>query len=141
MLHLIWTKDNNAVSEEGKELKGIRARVIECYKSLYFDAVPDLSPKQQVSRIAKNMIESAFLLFHLPSASLLQLPNADCLLFDRRLTYEVTLAELTSLEELMRTMMTEDAVHPDVIAVLWKVYSQFQISFIVICKQLRFAPG
>jgi condensin complex subunit 1 len=57
MLHLIWTKDNNAVSEEGKELKGIRARVIECYKSLYFDAVPDLSPKQQVSRIAKNMIE------------------------------------------------------------------------------------
>lgn len=57
MLHLIWTKDNNAVSEEGKELKGIRARVIECYKSLYFDAVPGMTPKQQVSRITKNMIE------------------------------------------------------------------------------------
>jgi condensin complex subunit 1 len=58
MLHLIWTKDNNAVdSEDGKELKGIRARVIECYKTLYFDVVADLSPKQQVSRIARHMIE------------------------------------------------------------------------------------
>ena len=59
MLHLIWTKDNNATSatEEGMDGKGVKASLIEVYKSLYFDVVPDLSPKQQVSRITKNMIE------------------------------------------------------------------------------------
>lgn len=58
MLHLVWVKDNGSVvAEDGKELKGIRSRVIECYKALYFDAVVDLTPKQQVSRITKNMIE------------------------------------------------------------------------------------
>lgn len=57
MLHLIWSKDNNSTSEEGTELKGIRSNLIDVYKSLYFDVVPDLNPKQQVNRIAKNMIE------------------------------------------------------------------------------------
>ena len=41
-------------------------------------------------------------------------------------TYNATLAELTSLEELMRTMMAEhesEGVHPDVINRLWHVYS------------------
>lgn len=59
MLHLIWTKDNNASSsaEEGMDGKGVKASLIEVYKSLYFDVVPDLAPKAQVSRITKNMIE------------------------------------------------------------------------------------
>lgn len=57
MLHLIWTKDNNATAGDEGEGKGIRGSVIECYRSLYFDVVPDLSPKQQVNRITKNMIE------------------------------------------------------------------------------------
>ena len=57
MLHLIWSKDNNATSEDGKELKGVRSRLLECYRSLYFDALPDMEAKQQVNRIAKNMIE------------------------------------------------------------------------------------
>jgi condensin complex subunit 1 len=57
MLHLIWSKDNNSMSEDGKELKGVRSRLLECYRNLYFDALPDLEPKQQVNRIAKNMIE------------------------------------------------------------------------------------
>ncbi|TDL22771.1 hypothetical protein BD410DRAFT_898004 [Rickenella mellea] len=96
MLHLIWSKDNNSTSEDGKELKGIRSRLLECYRSLYFDPLPDMEPKQQVNRIAKNMIE---------------------------LTYDATLAELTSLEEMMRTMMDDDQIHGDVIAKLWMVYS------------------
>ncbi|KAH9939915.1 non-SMC mitotic condensation complex subunit 1-domain-containing protein [Amylocystis lapponica] len=96
MLHLIWTKDNNATSEDGKELKGVRSRLLECYRSLYFDALPDMEPKQQVNRIAKNMIE---------------------------LTYDATLAELTSLEEMMRWMMEDGQIHGDVIAKLWHVYS------------------
>ncbi|OCB84889.1 hypothetical protein A7U60_g8111 [Sanghuangporus baumii] len=96
MIHLIWSKDNSSTSEDGKELKGIRSRLLECYRSLYFDPLPDMEPKQQVNRIAKNMIE---------------------------LTYDATLAELTSLEEMMRTMMDDDQIHSDVIGKLWQVYS------------------
>ncbi|EMD38787.1 hypothetical protein CERSUDRAFT_133306 [Gelatoporia subvermispora B] len=96
MLHLIWSKDNSATSEDGKELKGVRSRLLECYRSLYFDPLPDLDPKQQVNRIAKNMIE---------------------------LTYEATLAELTSLEEMLRSMMDDGQIHDDVITKLWQVYS------------------
>ncbi|EIW67908.1 hypothetical protein TREMEDRAFT_32861 [Tremella mesenterica DSM 1558] len=100
MLHLIWTKDNNATTtEDGVEGKGIRSNLIEVYRTLYFDVVPDLSPKQQVNRIAKNMIER---------------------------TYGATLAELTSLEELMRTMMADGGVHQDVVNKLWQVYSAEQ---------------
>ncbi|WVQ81007.1 hypothetical protein IAT38_003114 [Cryptococcus sp. DSM 104549] len=100
MLHLIWTKDNNATAgDENAEGKGIRGSLIECYRSLYFDVVPDLAPKQQVNRIAKNMIER---------------------------TYGATLAELTSLEELMRTMMMDGGVHSDVVNKLWQVYSTDQ---------------
>jgi len=36
MLHLIWSKDNNSMSEDGKELKGVRSRLLECYRNLYF---------------------------------------------------------------------------------------------------------
>lgn len=102
MIHLIWTKDNTTTaSAEAGEEKGIRGSLIETYKSLYYDVVPDLTPKQQVSRIAKNMIER---------------------------TYNATLAELTSLEELMRTMMLEGGadggVHEDVINKLWQVYCE-----------------
>ena len=60
MLHLVWHKDHSATSEDGKELKGIRPRLLECYRSLYFDPLPDMEPKQQVNRIAKNMIEYVF---------------------------------------------------------------------------------
>ncbi|KAK7032919.1 condensin complex subunit 1 [Favolaschia claudopus] len=97
MLHLIWNKDNSSsTSEDGQELKGIRQRLLECYRQLYFDPIVGMEPKAQVNRIAKNMIE---------------------------LTYNATLAELTSLEEMMRIMMDDDQIHGDVIAKLWSVYS------------------
>ncbi|KAG6909474.1 hypothetical protein DXG01_017196 [Tephrocybe rancida] len=96
MIHLIWAKDNTSTSEEGNEIKGIRSRLLDCYKKIYFDPLPDLSPKEQVNRIAKNMIE---------------------------LTYDATLAELTSLEEMMRIMMDDNQIHPDIQAKLWQVYS------------------
>lgn len=57
MLHLIWTKDNSSTGEDGKELKGVRSKLLEVYRSIYFDPVADLEPKQQVNRIAKHMIE------------------------------------------------------------------------------------
>lgn len=58
MLHLIWTKDNSTVvaDEDGAELKGIRSKVIECYKELFVARVPDMSDKQHVSRVSKNLI-------------------------------------------------------------------------------------
>lgn len=58
MLHLIWSKDEATTTEEdGKEIKGIRSRLIECYSQLYFEPVMDLSPKDQISRVAQNVIE------------------------------------------------------------------------------------
>lgn len=39
-----------------------------------------------------------------------------------RLTYGATLAELTSLEEMMRILMDDNQVHNDVINKLWQVY-------------------
>ncbi|KAF5368830.1 hypothetical protein D9758_003038 [Tetrapyrgos nigripes] len=101
MLHLVWHKDNNAtVSEDGQQLKGIPSRLLECYRSLYFDPVPDLEPKDQVNRIAKNMIQ---------------------------LTFEATLAELTSLEEMMRIMMEDNQIHHDVINKLWQVFGSDRV--------------
>jgi hypothetical protein len=40
-----------------------------------------------------------------------------------RLTRDATLAELTSLEQLMSVMMSQGVVEDDVIAKLWQVYS------------------
>ncbi len=52
--------------------------------------------------------------------------QADKLFPHRRRTYDATLAELTSLEEMMRTMMSEGNVHNDVINKLWQVYGTEQ---------------
>ena len=47
-----------------------------------------------------------------------------------RRTYGATLAELTSLEEMMRTMMADGGVHNDVVNKLWQVYSQFSKAYL-----------
>ncbi len=47
------------------------------------------------------------------------------MLMEDRRTYGATLAELTSLEEMMRTMMVDGGVHNDVVNKLWQVYSEF----------------
>jgi condensin complex subunit 1 len=115
MIHLIWTKDNSSTVEDGKELKGIRQRLLECYRSLYFDPIEGLDPKQQVNRITKNMIEYVLIS--------LEMSIAGAHFADARLTYDTTLAELTSLEEMMRFMMDDGQIHSDVISRLWQVYS------------------
>ncbi|SGY44625.1 BQ5605_C001g00183 [Microbotryum silenes-dioicae] len=98
MLHLIWSKDDATTTseEDGKELKGIRSRLIECYSQLYFEARPDMTPKEHVNRVTQNVIE---------------------------FTRDATLAELTSLEQLLGVMMSKGVVEDDVIAKLWQVYS------------------
>lgn len=122
MLHLIWSKDNSATSEDGKELKGVRSRLLECYRSLYFDPIPDLEPKQQVNRIAKNMIESVTF-----TTQGYRRLCFDTVLWMNRLTYEASLAELTSLEEMLRSMMEDGQIHEDVVAKLWQVYSMLDM--------------
>lgn len=96
MVHLIWAKDNALVMEDGSQLKGIRSRLIEVYRALYFDPLPGLSRTENTSRIARNMIER---------------------------TFDASLAELTSLEQMLGIMQGEDLVHPDVIHTLWDVYA------------------
>ena len=97
MIHLIWSKDNNSlVMEDGKELKGIKSRLIEVYRSLYFEPLPMLNARDNINRVARNLVER---------------------------TFGATLAELTSLEELVSTMCGEGMIHEDVIDKLWSVYS------------------
>ncbi|KAH9461911.1 hypothetical protein MJO29_003388 [Puccinia striiformis f. sp. tritici] len=117
MLHLIWSTENSTVEEttkdvaagnedgpkELKEIKGVRFALIDCYQELYFAPLVrqqgetvSAYANRNIARITRNMIE---------------------------LTYQATLAELTSLEELMGVMMERGYVHEDVIYKLWEVYS------------------
>ncbi|RCH82750.1 Condensin complex subunit, partial [Rhizopus stolonifer] len=89
MLHLIWTKDT---SDEGK---GIKMKLLSCYENLYLEMDAKLSKKENVNRIAKNLIQ---------------------------LTFDTNLAELTSLEQLLSTLMEQDKIIKDVIEKLWSVY-------------------
>ncbi|KAG4302606.1 hypothetical protein PCANB_001221 [Pneumocystis canis] len=89
MLHLIWTK---STSDEGK---AVQAKLIECYKGLFFDPPNDFNVDEAANYIARNMIS---------------------------LTYNATLAELTSLEQLLCLMMKEGHISDNVIKKLWNVY-------------------
>jgi hypothetical protein len=55
---------------------------------------------------------------------LLRYESRHLLTDDYRLTYKATLAELTSLEEMMRYMLDDDRIHPDVVNKLWQAYSK-----------------
>ena len=89
MLHLIWTKGN---SDEGK---GVQTHLIDCYKSIFFDAPDSFNANDAANYIARNMIS---------------------------LTFSATLAELTSLEQLLSTMMKADLISELVVSKLWQIY-------------------
>ncbi|KAI8092765.1 non-SMC mitotic condensation complex subunit 1-domain-containing protein [Halteromyces radiatus] len=97
MLHLIWIKDT---SDEGK---GIKMKLLDCYRTLYIEPDTKLSKRQNINNIAKYLIE---------------------------LTYHTTLAELTSLEQVLSTLMAEGDISNAVVEKLWEVYgfSKGQIS-------------
>ncbi|PGH12557.1 hypothetical protein AJ79_04178 [Helicocarpus griseus UAMH5409] len=80
-------------SDEGK---GVQSHLIDCYKGLFFDAPDSFSPNDSANYIARNMIS---------------------------LTFGATPAELTSLEQLLSTMMKVGHISDLVIAKLWQVYS------------------
>ncbi|OCK76560.1 hypothetical protein K432DRAFT_335499 [Lepidopterella palustris CBS 459.81] len=79
-------------SDEGK---GVQTHLIECYKDLFFDAPDSFTVNDAANYIARNMIS---------------------------LTFGATPAELTSLEQLLSTMMKDKLVNELVIQKLWQVY-------------------
>ncbi|TLS23342.1 uncharacterized protein PpBr36_06625 [Pyricularia pennisetigena] len=79
-------------SDEGK---GVQSHLIDCYKRLFFEAPGSFSPNDAANYIARNMIS---------------------------LTFGATPAELTSLEQLLATMMKGGMIHDIVIHKLWQVY-------------------
>ena len=79
-------------SDEGK---GVQTHLIDCYKGLFFDAPDSFSENDAANYIARNMIS---------------------------LTFGATPAELTSLEQLLSTMMKAGHVSELVVSKLWQVY-------------------
>ncbi|POR31697.1 Condensin complex subunit 1 [Tolypocladium paradoxum] len=79
-------------SDEGK---GVQTHLIECYRRLFFEAPETFSPNDAANYIARNMIS---------------------------LTFGATPAELTSLEQLLATMMKGGIVPEVVVSKLWQVY-------------------
>ena len=79
-------------SDEGK---GVQTHLIECYKGLFFDAPDNFSPNDAANYVARNMIS---------------------------LTFGATSAELTSLEQLLSTMMKAELINELVVQKLWQVY-------------------
>ncbi|KAI1773823.1 condensin component [Hypoxylon cercidicola] len=77
------------------EGKGVQSHLIDCYKRLFFEAPDSFSPNDAAIYIARNMIS---------------------------LTSGTTPAELTSLEQLLATMMKGGMISDRVITKLWEVY-------------------
>lgn len=79
-------------SDEGK---GVQNHLIECYKRLFFEAPDTYTTNDAANYIARNMIS---------------------------LTFGATPAELTSLEQLLSTMMKSNHISELVVSKLWQVY-------------------
>lgn len=79
-------------SDEGK---GVQNHLIECYKRLFFEAPDSYSANDAANYIARNMIS---------------------------LTFGAAPAELTSLEQLLSTMMKANHISELVVQKLWQVY-------------------
>ncbi|KAL8840565.1 MAG: hypothetical protein Q9170_001251 [Blastenia crenularia] len=79
-------------SDEGK---GVQTHLIDCYRGLFFIAPDTFSENDAANYIARNMIS---------------------------LTFGATPAELTSLEQLLSTMMKAQHISHLVITKLWQVY-------------------
>lgn len=114
MIHLVWTKDNTMVEPTAGGVTGaasnledreaiattttrsIKGRLIEVYVSLYFSPLSHLGEKENVGLIARNLVQR---------------------------TRGASLAELTSLEELLSTMCSDNLISAQVVEKLWSVYA------------------
>lgn len=84
-------------SDEGKS---IATHLIDSYKDLFLSAPQNATALEAAAHVAKNLIE---------------------------LTYAASLADLASLEKLLGLMYEADMIFPDVIKVLWKIYSSVEL--------------
>lgn len=50
MVHLVWMKDN------GDEAKSVRNRLIECYWQIYLAPDDNLSEKENIALVARNLV-------------------------------------------------------------------------------------
>lgn len=99
MSHLIWTPNTATTTgsngESAEEARGVRAKLLDSYMQLYLNPSERLSANENTNRITRNLIS---------------------------LTFGATLAELTSLEELVRALMEEGHISTDVVTKLRSVY-------------------
>ena len=79
-------------SDEGK---GVQTHLIDCYRGLFFSAPDSFSTNDAANYVSRNMIS---------------------------LTFGATQAELTSLEQLLYTMVKADLISELVMTKLWQVY-------------------
>ncbi|KAI1319898.1 Condensin complex subunit [Mortierella claussenii] len=91
------------MKDNGDEAKSVRSRLMECYWQIYLAPDDTLSEKENTALIARNLVS---------------------------LTYGSTLAELTSLEQLLSTIVADSmanasdiTISDEVIEKLWQVYS------------------
>ncbi|VDC05590.1 unnamed protein product [Peniophora sp. CBMAI 1063] len=101
MVHLIWQKDNNAppttAGEEVVTTGGVRAKLMETYQTTYLTPQEQVGPHVHAKEVARQLLD---------------------------LTECMSLAELTSFEELLRQMMDEGRVDGDVMETLWLLYER-----------------
>ncbi|KAF9920846.1 Condensin complex subunit [Linnemannia zychae] len=91
------------MKDNNDEAKGVRTRLVECYWQIYLAPEEALTEKENTAVIARNLVS---------------------------LTYGSTLAELTSLEQLLTVIVTDSmagtndiSISDEVIEKLWQVYS------------------
>ncbi|KAF9583373.1 Condensin complex subunit, partial [Lunasporangiospora selenospora] len=91
------------MKDNGDEAKSVRTRLMECYWQIYLAPDDSITEKENTALVARNLVS---------------------------LTYGSTLAELTSLEQLLSTIVTDSmsqqseiAISDEVIEKLWQVYS------------------
>ncbi|KAL7753524.1 condensin complex non-SMC subunit Cnd1 [Sorochytrium milnesiophthora] len=94
MMHLIWTKDTSSSDE--KVERSVKRHLIECFKDIYLTPVDVSVAQDQVNVVVRNLI---------------------------MLTYDTTLADLTSLEQVVSTVMAAGQIPDSVVQKLWLIYS------------------
>jgi condensin complex subunit 1 len=100
MVHKVWDKDTS-----DSEVGSIRDHLVRSYKAIFMDPTPSSLPKEQV--IANNLIKY---MMHFTNISL---------------TLTMSLAELTSLEQLISVMVSQDEFEYAVLNVLWAIFGNF----------------
>ncbi|KAJ3123736.1 Condensin complex subunit [Nowakowskiella sp. JEL0407] len=117
MVHKVWDKETSATSndEESSRSTSIRSQLVEVYKMIYFESNLQLygSPAWTESVVAKLL----------------------------GLTQTMSLAELTSLEELLALMMEKKMIEKSIIEYLWKIFGKRDHFYFPNCAQLKNLPA